>query len=64
MRALHGIKGLIIDVMRLSLGDSKVRVAMFAGTLQPNPIIHGTIALPCIPKIRISLSMTKAALAM
>ena len=40
---------------------SMVRVAITAGTLQPNPIINGINDLPCSPMPCISLSMMKAA---
>ena len=47
-----------------SRGLSKVRVASMAGTLQPNPNIIGTKALPGSPRERISLSIAKVARAM
>ena len=43
---------------------SSVRVAIMAGTLQPNPISSGMNDLPCKPILCISLSMMKAARAM
>ena len=51
----------------LAIGMSKdklKRVAMTAGTLQPNPITKGMNDLPCNPILCMILSMMKAALAM
>ena len=42
----------------------RVRVAMMAGTEQPNPMSMGTKLRPESPMRRISLSMTKATRAM
>ena len=47
-----------------SFSDSMQRVAMMAGTVQPNPSTRGTKLLPCRPNLRIMPSVTKAALAM
>ena len=44
-------------LLRLSI----VRVAMTAGTLQPNPITKGMNDLPCNPILCMILSMMKAA---
>src|SRR5690554_35805 len=61
-RALHDMNGTInIVIMRLLL-LSIVRVAIIAGTLQPNPIISGMKDLPWRPILCINLSMIKAAL--
>ena len=40
---------------------SMVRVAIIAGTLQPNPIISGMNDLPCKPILCINLSIMNAA---
>ena len=61
MRAEQLIIGMTSMVSRRLLRSSMVRVAMMAGTLQPNPIIMGMKLLPCRPMRCISLSMMKAA---
>ena len=58
------MNGFISIVSLRSRSFSSVRVAMMAGTLQPNPTINGTKALPGRPIARIERSMTNAARAM
>ena len=58
------MKGMISMVITRSFLLSSVRVAIMAGTLQPNPISSGMNDLPCKPILCISLSMMKAARAM
>ena len=60
-RAEHDMKGSISIVISLERRLSMVRVAITAGTLQPNPITSGMNDLPCRPIPCISLSMMKAA---
>ena len=60
-RALHDIKGLMSIVMMRLLRLSMVRVAIMAGTLQPNPIINGMNDFPCRPTLCMILSMINAA---
>ena len=64
MRAEHDMKGSTSIVISRLRGFSMVRVAMTAGTLQPNPITMGMNDLPCRPMRCISLYMMKAARAM
>ena len=45
-RALHDINGIMSMVTILSFLFSMVRVAIMAGTLQPNPISMGMNDLP------------------
>ena len=63
-RALHDMKGVISTVMMRLLRLSMVRVAIIAGTLQPNPITMGMNDFPCSPILCINLSMMNAARAM
>ncbi len=63
-RALHDMKGLIRMVRILLLRFSIVRVAMIAGTLQPNPIKRGINDFPWRPILCMTLSMMNAALDM
>ena len=51
-------------VMRRSCSEGMVRVAMMAGTEQPNPMSMGTKLRPDRPSLRSSLSITKATRAM
>ena len=60
-RALQDIKGFTNMVISLDFRSSIVRVAIMAGTLQPNPIISGIKDLPCSPIRCIILSMINAA---
>ena len=60
-RAEHDMKGRMSMVMSRDRRLSMVRVAMTAGTLQPNPMTSGMNDLPCRPILCISLSMMKAA---
>ena len=57
---LHDINGIIIMVMSLSRLFSRVRVAIIAGTLQPNPIIIGITDFPCSPILCMILSIRNA----
>ena len=50
-------------VIRRSLSDGSVLLAITPGTVHPNPISMGTILLPESPILRRSLSMTNATLA-
>lgn len=61
MRALHDMNGMIRMVISRLLKLSIVRVAMMAGTLQPNPMTSGMNDLPCSPMRCITRSMMKAA---
>ena len=58
------MKGMISMVITRSFLLSSVRVAIMAGTLQPNPISSGMNDLPWSPILCMSLSMMKAARAM
>ena len=49
-------------VMSLDFRLSRVRVAIIAGTLQPNPMTRGMNDLPCSPILCIRRSMMNAAL--
>ena len=59
-RPAHDMKGTSAMVISRLLRLSMVRVAMMAGTLQPNPITMGMKLLPCRPRWCISLSTMKA----
>ena len=61
--AEHDMKGVIRMVSILSFSFSRVRVAMIAGTLHPNPMSMGIKDLPCRPEVCITLSIKNAALA-
>ena len=63
-RALHDMNGVISTVIMRLLRLSMVRVAIMAGTLQPNPMSIGMNDLPCSPILCMSLSMMNAARAM
>jgi len=58
------MSGVTSIVTSLSRRFSSVRVAMIAGTEQPNPISMGMKLLPCSPILCITRSMMKAARAM
>jgi len=58
--AVQLINGVNKIVILRSLSLVSVRVAMTAGTVQPNPINNGTMLLPERPILRSSLSITKA----
>ena len=58
------MKGVSITVILRSCSEGRVRVAMMAGTLQPNPTSIGTKLRPDRPKRRSTLSITKATRAM
>ena len=60
-RALHDMNGVMSTVIMRLLRLSMVRVAMMAGTLQPNPMSIGMNDLPCSPILCMSLSMMNAA---
>ena len=60
-RALHDMNGVIIMVRIRSFRLSSVRVAIMAGTLQPNPITNGINDFPCNPILCISLSIMNEA---
>ena len=60
-RAEQLIRGSMSIVMSRERRLSIVRVAITAGTLQPNPIMSGMNDLPCSPILCMSLSMMKAA---
>ena len=61
--APHGINGVNIIVIRLSFSFSIVRLAITAGTLQPDPINMGMNDFPDKPnflKIRSMMKATRA----
>ena len=58
--AVQLINGVNKIVILRSLSLVSVRVAMIAGTVQPNPINNGSMLLPERPILRSSLSITKA----
>jgi hypothetical protein len=58
--ALQDMNGVSRMVILRSLSLAKVRVAMIAGTEQPNPTSIGTKELPHRPILRNSLSITNA----
>ena len=62
--ALQLMNGVMKIVSRRSRLDSRVRVAMIAGTLHPNPTSIGTKLFPGRPIQRMNLSITNAARAM
>ena len=57
---MNGVRSIVI-LLSLELGS--VRVAITAGTVQPNPISIGTMLRPESPIFRRGLSITKATLA-
>ena len=59
--ALHDMKGAIIMLIIRSCLDSNILEDIIDGTLQPNPIINGTNALPSSPIVCINLSIMNAA---
>jgi len=61
--AEQDIRGLTKIVIILSFFDSRVLVAIIPGMLQPKPKIRGINDFPCKPRACMSLSITKAALA-
>ena len=61
--ALHGMKVVVMMVMRRSRSFSMVREAMMPGTPQPTPISMGIKDLPDRPNRRKIRSSTKAILA-
>ncbi len=61
--APQDINGFMAMVMSLSLSFSRVLVAIMAGTLHPKPTNIGINAFPGRPIALMSLSITKAALA-
>ena len=61
MRASQLIIGRMSMVTKRERRLSMVRVAMMAGTLQPNPMMSGIKDLPCKPIRCIRRSMIKAA---
>ena len=63
-RAPHDMKGDMAMVSFRSRSSSSVRVAITAGTVQPNPTSIGTNAFPGRPMLRMKRSITKAARAM
>ena len=63
-KVTQGIKAVIMVVIFLSFSLSQVRVAIIAGTPQPNPINKGMKERPDNPKRRKILSITKATRAM
>ena len=54
------MNGVSMTVILRSCSEGSVRVAMIAGTEQPNPISMGTKLRPESPSLRSSLSMTNA----
>lgn len=58
--APHGIKVVVMIVIRRSLSFSIVREAMIPGTPQPEPISIGIKDLPERPNLRNTLSMMNA----
>lgn len=58
--ALQGMNGISLIVSFRSLSFSEVRLAMTAGTEQPNPIRSGTTLLPFKPIFRNGASSTNA----
>ena len=58
--ALQDINGVSMMVIFLSRSLASVRVAMMAGTEQPNPMSIGTNERPESPILRSSLSITNA----
>ncbi len=61
--AAQGIKGMSKAVMMRSLLDSRILVAMMAGTLQPNPRMKSGTDLPWSPIRCMKASIKKPALA-
>ena len=62
--APQGMKQVVMMVMRLSRSFSMVRLAMTAGTPQPEPMSMGMKLLPERPNLRKMRSMMKAMRAM
>ena len=58
------MNGMMAMVIILLFRLSMARVAMIAGTLQPNPMTIGMKDLPCKPILCMSLSTMNAALDM
>ena len=63
-RALHDTNGMVRMVNIRSFLSAMVRVAMMAGTVQPKPVIIGTMLFPLKPTRDRNRSMTIATLSL